>query len=97
VDEALVREHAEAHARAMVDGDLKRAGSDLSPEARREAGAVMSKMPDALRSAQIQEIATEGDSKVTRILYAGAGSQLVVRARWEEREGRPMIVALSAD
>jgi hypothetical protein len=95
MDEALVQKHAEAHAAAMVDGDLKRAGSDLAPEAQREAGAVMKRMPDPLHSARIEEVATDGASTVTQILYSGTGAQLVVRARWEEREGRPMIVSLA--
>jgi hypothetical protein len=97
MDEALVRKHAEAHASAMVDGDLRRAASDLAPEAQREAGSVMKKMPDPIHSAQIQEVTTDRGSTMTRILYAGTDAQLVVLARWEEREGRPMIVSLGTD
>ena len=95
MDEGDVRRHAEAHARAMVDGDLRRAASDLAPEAQKDAGSVMKKMPDPVTGAQIQEIVVDGDSVVARIFYAGGETELVVDSRWKERDGRPMIVSLT--
>jgi CxxC motif-containing protein (DUF1111 family) len=95
MDEGDVRRHAEAHARAMVDGDLRRAASDLTPEAQKEAGSVMKKMPDPVTGAQIQDVVVLGDAAVARIFYAGGDTQLVVESHWENRDGRPMIVSLT--
>jgi hypothetical protein len=96
MDESTVRERAEAHAQAMVDGDLRRAASDLTPEAQAGAAAVMKNMPNPVQGAQVQSVAPDEDAVVASILYSGATAELLVESRWEERDGRPMIVNLSA-
>jgi hypothetical protein len=95
MDEPMVRERAEAHAQAMVDGDLRRAASDLTPEAQAGAAAVMKKMPNPVQGAQVQDVASDGDVVVATILYTGGSAELLVESRWEERDGRAMIVTLS--
>jgi hypothetical protein len=95
MDEAQIRQRAEAHAEAVVDGDLGRAASDLAPEAQKEAAAVMKLIPNPVRSAQVRDVNPEGDALVAGIVYAGPDGELLVRSRWEVRDGRPMIVSLS--
>ena len=95
MDESTVRRHAEAHGRAMVEGDVMRAGNDLSAEAQARARDVMRELPRELVDAQILTIESAGgDEYVSRIRYSGEGREVTVEARWAEREGRPMIVDL---
>ena len=98
MDEAVVREHAETHGQAMVDGDLRRAASDLTPDAQAEAPAVMREIPRSLDAAEILSVeGTDGGACVSRIRYSGEGKTVVVSARWEDVGGRPMIVALALE
>lgn len=94
MDEALVREHAEAHGRATVSGDMKSAGSDLAPEGMSKAGAVMAKMPKDLIGSSIESVTIKGDAATIRIRYLGTDEELSVDSDWEERDGRPKIVDL---
>ena len=94
MDETAVREQAQAHGNATVEGDLNRAGQDLTKEAMAGAGAVMKAMPQSLKSAEIDNVEAAGDGFVVLIRYSGDGDSIVVRSRWEEQDGRPKIVEL---
>jgi broad specificity phosphatase PhoE len=94
MDSETVTRHAEAHARAMVDGDLKRAGSDLTESGRAGAAAVMGAMPKRIDSAEVTSVATEADEKTAVIVYSGEGKEVSVLSRWAEHDGRPMITEL---
>jgi hypothetical protein len=94
VDEGLVRRHAEAHGRAVANGDLAVAGSDLDGAARSQAAAVMKSVPGTIEGAEVQSVEAAGDGFVVRTRYWGGGSEATVEARWEDRGGRPMIVGL---
>ena len=94
MDEARLREEAEAHGRATVEGDLKTAGSVLDKEAYGPAGQVMEKMPKPLESSEVGSVEMEGDEALVQIRYSGGGDEIVVESRWAEREGSPKIVGL---
>jgi hypothetical protein len=94
VDEATVRQHAEAHGEAVVEGDLRRAGRDLDGDALVQAGEVMKQLPRTIRSADVESVETEGEACVVRTRYRGDEGEGVVESRWEEREGRPKIVEM---
>ncbi len=91
MDEARVREHAEAHGQAMVDGDLGRAGSDLTKQAAATIGPVMKAMPRPVIKAEIQTIEATGDEYIVNIRYRGEDAEIVVRSRWIDEEGRPKV------
>jgi hypothetical protein len=94
MDHDTVRQHAEAHGRATVEGDLRTAGSDLTKDAMPAAGDVMKKMPASLSSSAIESVTPEGDDYVVLIRYSGEDGDAVVESRWAERDGRPKIVDL---
>ena len=94
MEEDLVRQHAEAHARATVAGDLKRAGSDLTPEAMAQAPGVMRSMPSPLTASEVTELSFSGEECVATIRYVGENGEALVASRWAERDGRPVIVNL---
>jgi hypothetical protein len=94
MDEDVVRSHVQAHGEAMVAGDLRRAGADLTESGRAGAGTVMAALPKAIESAELVSLEPAGDCYLARIRYRGEGRQVEVRSRWEERDGRPMITEL---
>jgi hypothetical protein len=94
VDEQKVRESAQAHGDAVVQNDLRTAGSYLGPEAMKAAQDVMGQLPLPLQSAEVSEVTSDGAALVAQIRYAGESGQKVVESRWEEREGDPKIVGL---
>jgi hypothetical protein len=89
-----VREHANRHAQAMVEGDLKRAAGDLAESGRSDAPSVMAAIPKSIDSATVAEVAAEGDEAVATIVYTGEGRDVSVESRWSEHGDRPMIVGL---
>ncbi len=88
MDETTVRESANAHAQAIVAGDLNRAASDLSAEAMESAGAVMKSMPRPVTGAEVLSAESDGDAMVCSIRYSGDESEATVASRWQERERR---------
>lgn len=92
VDEASVREHAQAHGDAVVAGDLRRAGSDLDGEALAQAGGVMKQLPRTITAAELVSVEVAGDAAIVRTRYSGDEGEGTVECRWEDREGRPKIV-----
>ena len=95
MDEAQIREHAEGHGQAVVAGDLRRAGADLTKEVMEQAGEVMKSIPAPAKSAEVTEVRQEGDDFVAAILYTGDDKSTTVESRWADRDGRPMITNLT--
>ncbi|HEX2050235.1 MAG TPA: hypothetical protein VHJ34_06320 [Actinomycetota bacterium] len=95
MDENVVRERAQAHGDAVVAGDLRRAGGDLTKEAAAQAPAVMAKLPRPLRSARVEAVTAAGDDFVARTSYEGDDAATTVDSRWAERDGKVSIVELS--
>lgn len=98
MDESIVKQHAEAHGQAIVDGDMNRAGSDLTKDAMAEAGPVMKALPRPVTAADVQSVTAEGDAFVATIRYRGTDDEgVVVRSRWIDEGGRPKIAGLALD
>jgi hypothetical protein len=94
MDESVVREQAEIHAKATVSGDLRTAGSSLTTEAVALAPGVMKAMPATLESCEVTSVHSEGEEVVAQIRYSGGGEESIVESRWAERDGAPKIVDL---
>lgn len=94
MDESTVREHAQAHAQAVVAGDMGKASGDLTDAAKQQAPAVMKELPRPTTSASIEDVSADGDEFVARIRYSGESNSTSVNSRWAEESGRPMITAL---
>lgn len=95
MDESMVRERAQAHGDAVVAGDLRRAGGDLTKESAAQAPGVMAKLPRPVRAARVESVTADGGDFVARIAYEGDDSTTIVDSRWSEREGKVSIVELS--
>jgi poly(3-hydroxybutyrate) depolymerase len=94
MDEYKVREHAEAHGRAIVAGDLARAAGDLDEAVKDKAPSVMKRLPRPVTASEITSIVAGSDAFVVHTRYTGDGDVTMVEARWAEVEGRPLIVDL---
>ena len=94
MDEAAVREHAQAHGDAVVNGDLRRAAQDLGDEAKAKAPAVMGKLPQPVTGASVESVEAAGDQFVALIRYSGKETSATVESRWADLDGRPTIVDL---
>ena len=94
MDESTVRESAETHARATVERDYTVAASYLTDDAKANVGEIMKAMPRSLASADVLDVDVSDDAATCRIRYAGGEGATTVESRWQEVEGRPMIVAL---
>ncbi len=94
MDETTVKEHAQAHADAVVSGDLRQAATDLAEGVQEVAGQVMRGLPRPVTEADIENVTSSGEEATVLIKYSGAVSSVVVESRWAERDGRPKIVGL---
>jgi hypothetical protein len=94
MDESAIRECAEDHGRAVVEGDLRRAGKYLTDPAREQAGAVMAKLPTPIAEAEVVKVEQSGSDALAHIRYSGGGRATTVVSRWTDRGGQPMIVGL---
>lgn len=94
MDEQKVREHATAHADAVVAGDLRQAGSDLDEGMQETAGQVMRGLPRPVTGAEIESVEESGAETTVLLRYSGEDKSVLVESRWAERDGRPKIIGL---
>lgn len=95
MDEDQVRERAEAHGRAVVENDLRTAGADLTPEGMKDAATVMPQLPKPVTASEVLSVEPAGSDYLVRIHYSGEDGDATVGSRWTDRDGRPMITAMS--
>jgi hypothetical protein len=92
MDEVPTRQHAEAHAKAVVEGDRDTVENDLVPEIRGQRQEVGAKLPQPTEDAEVEKVEMEDDHAIVLIRYSNERESVALRSRWEERDGRPMIV-----
>ncbi|MDQ3994371.1 MAG: hypothetical protein M3265_06215 [Actinomycetota bacterium] len=93
MDEAQAREYAQAHAQAMENGELERAGADVADEFRPHLGAIMRHMPRPLTRAEVLSVEPAGEGAYfSKIRYTGEDESVTFQARWASSGPRPQIV-----
>jgi hypothetical protein len=93
MDEAQVRQRAQAHVDAVVRGDNRTAAADFGESARPQLGALGRAMPRPVKSARIDSVQTEADRAVVHITYVGDDETVTVRSEWA---GEPELQIVSA-
>jgi hypothetical protein len=93
MDEATLRRHLKSHGDAIVAGDMDRVLEDFTDEVKPNVPAVAARLPRSLNAADILSLRRDGSHFVVQIRYSGQGVPLVVESTWEDRGGRPLIVA----
>ena len=93
MDTDSVRQHAQAHADAVVRGDMDAVTADFVPELRPQLPELAKGLPQPTTSAEVLSFEDAGDHTSVEIRYSGTQDAVTIRSRWEEREGegRPLI------
>lgn len=93
MDEVPTRKHAEAHAKAVVDGDIESVTNDFVPDQRGAVKEIAPLLPQPTTDAEVIKLDVEDDHATVEIRYSNDETSLTIRTRWEEHDGRPMIVS----
>ncbi len=95
MDEAAVRERAQALCDALVAGDVDQAITDFSKELRQHLGEVIALLPLPASEATIESIehSGSGDNVVLRVV--GESQEVLIQTRWKERDDKPTIIEAS--
>jgi 5,10-methenyltetrahydromethanopterin hydrogenase len=93
MDEVPTRQHAEAHVKAVLEGDMESITNDFVPDMRDKVQGLAEKLPRPTEDADIEKIDMEEDHAMVQIRYSNERESLAIRTRWEELDGQPMIVA----
>ena len=93
MDEAHVREHAEEHARAVERGDLAAVTADFIPELHEAVPEIAQSLPSPVNTGEVLSVEDKDDHAVVQIRYTGDDDTVTIQTRWEDRDGRPLIVS----
>lgn len=94
MDAAVTRDHVQAHADAVARGDMDAVVADLADELRPQAPQLAQLLPQPVASATVVNVDVGDHESVSLIRYAGTDTEVTIRARWQDRGGRPLIVAV---
>jgi hypothetical protein len=92
MDDATTTSHIEAHADAVVRGDMDAITADFSEALKPQVPQLAQLLPQPTTSADVQSIEIGNEESVSTIRYSGEDSAVTIRARWREEGGRPVIV-----
>jgi hypothetical protein len=92
MDENTTRSCIQAHADAVVRGDMDHVVSDFTEELRPQVPEIAKELPQPVTSAEVLGIELGDDTSYARIKYSGADKELTIRSHWQDVDGRPQIV-----
>jgi hypothetical protein len=93
MDDATTREHVEKHAVAVERGDMDAVVADFSMELRPQVPQIATALPQPVTTAEVLSIEIGDAECVALIRYSGDNDEVTIRSRWQEQDGRPVIVA----
>jgi hypothetical protein len=92
MDEQSTRDHIQAHADAVVSGDMDKVVNDFSEALRPQVPQIAQTLPQPVTSAEVLSVDFEGDEAVAQIRYTGNDKTQAIRTRWADVDGQPRIV-----
>jgi hypothetical protein len=95
MDDAALREHAQALCDALVAGDIDRATTDFSPELRKHLGEVLALLPLPSNEATVQSVERAGSGFLVILRLVGETEEVLISTRWKDRDGRPTMIEAS--
>ena len=95
MDEQAVREHAQAHADALLAGDIGKAAESMSKELQQSLGPIVSMLPMPMTEASIESVESTPTGYKVVLHLVGEGDELRLETRWKDRDGRPTLVEAS--
>jgi hypothetical protein len=87
MDEQAVREHAQAHAAALLSGDIGKAAEEMSWELQHNLGPIVAMLPMPLTEASIESIESTPTGYRVVLHLVGEGDSLRLATRWKDRDG----------
>lgn len=93
MDEQTAREYSEAHGKAVFEGDTEHVKADLISELHPMLDQLGEIVPSPLTDVRVVSVDAFDDHAESVIAYSGPDRTLKMKARWEDRDGRPQIVA----
>jgi hypothetical protein len=95
MEEAQVRERAEAMCAALVAGDVGKATEDFSKELRQNLGEVIALLPLPASEGSVESIERGSSGFVVVLRLVGETEEVLLQTRWKERDDRPTLIELS--
>jgi hypothetical protein len=89
MDETDTRSHIDAHADAVVRGDMDAIISDFSESLRPQVPQLAQLLPQPTTSADVQSVEIGEDESVSTIRYSGEDAAVTIRARWQDEAAGP--------
>jgi hypothetical protein len=96
MDQTGMERLAAEHGRKVVRGDMDGVMADIAEELRAKGTGVSDRMPRPTTEANVLSVDVRGAQAICEIRYSGADKSVTLRSRWEERDGKPVIVELAA-
>jgi hypothetical protein len=95
MDEAAVREHAEAYCNALLASDIGRSSEEMSKELRANLGSIVGMLPFPMTEASIESIDSTPTGYKAVLRLVGEHDTVRLETRWKDRDGRPTMVEAS--
>jgi hypothetical protein len=92
MEEAIVREHVAAHARALQNGDVERAATHLDDGFGARWNAILAQLPLNIHYVELTQVERLERAVVALVRFSGDAVVTTVEQRWEARCGRPTII-----
>jgi hypothetical protein len=92
MDEQQTRAYIQQHADAVARGDTDAVVADFSERLRPQVPEIVKALPQPVTAAEVLSIDVGDSESVALIRYSGESGAVVVRSRWRDEGGRPLIV-----
>jgi hypothetical protein len=92
MDEQVVQDHIKQHADAVERGDKDAVVADFAEALQPQVPQITQVLPQPVTRAEVLSVEVGETESVAVIRYSGDAEEVVVRSRWEEQGGRPVIV-----
>lgn len=92
MDETTIRDRAQAHADAVVSGDMDALTEDFAEALRPQMRDLARSLPRPVPGAEVMSVEAGDPVSIALIRYAGEPDDVTIRSEWQEEDGRPRIV-----
>lgn len=92
MDEQSTRDRIQAHADAVVAGDIETVTNDFSEPLRPQVPQIAQSLPQPVKTAEVLSVEFEGGEAIAQIRYSGDAAAQTIRTHWQEIGGEPQIV-----
>ncbi len=92
MDETTIRDHVQAHAEAVVRGDMDAVMADFAAALRPQVPEIARGLPRPVTEAEVLSVEIGDPVSVGMIRYSNTSEGVTIRSEWQDEGGRPVIV-----